>query len=99
MMTTRQDNDVTDHTGVFYVKNDIELLLLIGSGAIYDEYNTQLSGPIESSGDCEENQIAQWHDQSYRFDLCQKRQWAIMTDQIRCQPWWKTIRKTMWLII
>ena len=29
MMKTRQDNDVIDHTGVVYAKNDIELLWAI----------------------------------------------------------------------
>ena len=32
-----QDNDVTNHTSAVYVKNDIELLGLIGPGTIYDK--------------------------------------------------------------
>lgn len=36
-MKTRQDNDVTDRIGVFYVKNDIELSWPFGLGAFYEE--------------------------------------------------------------
>ena len=35
-MKTRQDNDVTDHRGVFYFEN-IELSWSIRPGAVYDE--------------------------------------------------------------
>ena len=34
VMKTRQDNNVTNRTTTIYVKNDIELLWLIESGAI-----------------------------------------------------------------
>lgn len=34
---TRQDNDVTNCIGVIYTEKDIELLLLIRQGTIYDE--------------------------------------------------------------
>ena len=37
MMKTKQDNDVTDHTDVVYVKNDNEPSWLIKSGVVYDE--------------------------------------------------------------
>ena len=37
MRKTRQDNDVTDRTGVIYVKNDIRLLWPIGAGSICDK--------------------------------------------------------------
>ena len=36
-MTTRQDNDLIDLPGVFYVENGIELSLSIESGVDYDE--------------------------------------------------------------
>ena len=36
-MKTRQDNDVTDHRGVFYFENDIELSWSIRPGAVYDK--------------------------------------------------------------
>ena len=45
------------------------------------------------------NHIGQRHDRSYMCGLCQKRHWIIMTDQIKCQLWWKTNRKTIWQII
>ena len=38
VIKTRQDNDVTDRTGSFFVENDIELLWLIKLIAIYDKY-------------------------------------------------------------
>ena len=37
MMKTRQDNDITDCTGVIYAKNDDELLWLIEQDVVYDE--------------------------------------------------------------
>lgn len=40
MMKTIQDNDMTDHAGAFYIENDIELSLLIGSSIVCDENET-----------------------------------------------------------
>ena len=37
MMKTRHDNDVTDHIGVMYFKNNTKLSWSTGSGAFYDE--------------------------------------------------------------
>ena len=37
MMKTREDNDVIDHIGVVYIKNDTKLLWPIRLGANYDE--------------------------------------------------------------
>ena len=37
MTKTKQDNDVTDHIGLVYIENDIELSRTIGSSAISDE--------------------------------------------------------------
>ena len=37
-MKPRQDNNVVDCIGAFYVKNDIELLWSIRPGAVYEEY-------------------------------------------------------------
>ena len=37
MMKTRQDNNMTDYTGVVYVENGNELSWSIISGANYDE--------------------------------------------------------------
>ena len=34
---TKHDNDMTDHIGLVYVENDIELLGPIGPGVVYDE--------------------------------------------------------------
>ena len=39
-MNTRQDNNITDHTDVFYVENNTELSWLNEPGAIYDENKT-----------------------------------------------------------
>ena len=38
---TSHDNDVTDHTSVAYIQNDIELLWSIRSGAVCDENQTK----------------------------------------------------------
>ena len=35
-MKTRQDNDVTNHTGTIYAKNDTKLLWPIRSGTVYN---------------------------------------------------------------
>ena len=40
VMKTRQDNDMTNRTGAFYTKNDIELLWPIRLGVIYDKNKT-----------------------------------------------------------
>lgn len=36
-MITREDNDMSDHTGAVYIDNDIELSWSIGPGVDYDE--------------------------------------------------------------
>lgn len=36
-MKTRQDNDMTEHIGVVYTKNDIELSWAIGLSVLCDE--------------------------------------------------------------
>lgn len=35
VMKIRQDNDMTDRIGAFYIKNDTKLLWLIELGAVY----------------------------------------------------------------
>ena len=47
---------------------------------IYTENDTELMLPIESGADCDENQIGQLHDWSYRCGLHQKQNWAVVTD-------------------
>ena len=37
MLKNKQDNDLIDRIGVVYTKNEIELLLSIGSSTVYDE--------------------------------------------------------------
>ena len=37
MMKPRKDNNMIDHIGAFYVKNDIKLLWPIGSSVVYEE--------------------------------------------------------------
>ena len=41
MIKARQDNDVTDHTGVIYAKNEIELSWSIEQDAVYHEKQTR----------------------------------------------------------
>ena len=64
VMKARQDNDLIDHLGMFYTKNDIELTL-----------------PIRSGVDCDENQIGQLRDWSYRCDLRRKQNWVVVIDR------------------
>lgn len=52
MMKNKQENVVTDCTGVVYTENE-----------------TELSWSIEPSAVCDENQIGQWKDQSYKCGL------------------------------
>ena len=52
MTKTRQDNDLSDCPGVFYIENDTELSWTIELGAV-----------------CDENQVEQLHDWSYRCSL------------------------------
>ena len=40
------------------------------AGAIYAEKDSKLLWLIRPGVVCDENQIAQWHDLSYRCDLC-----------------------------
>ena len=40
MMKIRLDNNMIDHTGEFYVENDIEMAWLIGPGVVCDENKT-----------------------------------------------------------
>ena len=37
MTKTRQDNNVTDHIGLLYIKNETQLLWLIRQVIVYDE--------------------------------------------------------------
>ena len=41
VLKTRQDNDMTDHIGAVYAKNDNELLWHVGLGDNYDEKQTR----------------------------------------------------------
>ena len=40
-MKTKHGNDMTDHIGMVYAENDIELSWLIRLGAVYDENQTK----------------------------------------------------------
>lgn len=42
------------------------------TSAVYAENNTELLRPIELGEDCDENQIKQRHERSYKCDLYQK---------------------------
>ena len=37
-MKPRQDNNMINHTSAFYIENNIKLIWLVESGAVYDEY-------------------------------------------------------------
>ena len=66
---------------------------------IYDENYIKLLGPIGSSAVCDENQIRQWPDWSYRSCLCWNQNWTILINQKGCQQWWNPVRSMTWIII
>lgn len=78
MIKTRQDNDVTHHTGPLYTENETKLSCPIQQGTIYDddhirqwrdwsyrdyaEIGTQLSWPIEQHAVYHKNLTEQRRD-------------------------------------
>ena len=46
------------------------------AGAVYDKNNIELSWPIRSGADYDENQIGQLRDLSYRCGLRKKWNWV-----------------------
>ena len=89
-MKTRQDIDLIDRVGVFYAKNDTELLWSIRLGGDwmktrYENYVTDCIDAIHIKNEtklpcpiCDENQT--WRlDRSYWFGLRQNRNWTIVT--------------------
>ena len=54
-------------------------------GLVYTEIKIELLEPIWSGVVCDENQINQWHDQSYRCGLRRIQNWVVMTDWTGCR--------------
>ena len=52
-------------------------------GAVYIENDTEFLWLIGLSADCDENQIGQRHDWSYKCNLCQKWNWDVIIDWTR----------------
>ena len=113
-MKTRQDKDITDHTGAIYTENDSrDLFDCVGFvmktkedndvtdciGVVYAETETKLLEPIEPGAVCYLNKIEKWLDWPYKCSLHQKRNWAIVTDWIKCGLWWKQVMTTTWPIV
>ena len=48
---------------------------------------------------CDEHQIGQQRDRSYRCGLRRKWYWTVISNKSGCSLWWTPDRKTMWLII
>ena len=65
----------------------------------YAENDTELSWSIKSSVDCDENQIGQLRDWSYKCGLLRKQNWATMIDQTGYDLWWKPDWTITWLMI
>lgn len=68
------------------------------TGVVYVENETYLSWLIGLGAVCDENQIEQWCDRSYRFGLHKKQYWTFETYRIRCSLSWKPYMTMMWLI-
>ena len=64
-------------------------------GLVYTKIETKLWAPIWLDEVYDENQIGQWPDQSYRYNLRRKRYWAVMINWIGCDLWWKPDKTTM----
>ena len=50
------------------------------TGFVYSKTEKELLGPIWLSAVYDENQIGQQPNRSYKYDLCWKRNWVIVTD-------------------
>lgn len=68
-------------------------------GAAYAENETELSWLIGPSIESDENLIGQLNDWSYKCSLHQKQNWAIVTNQIKYNLWWKLDWTMMWPIV
>lgn len=69
------------------IKEDNDVIDHIG--LVYSKTKTKLLSPILLGDVCDENQIGQWLDRSYRYYLRQKWYWVVMIDWIECDLWRK----------
>lgn len=88
LQKNREHNDMTDHIGVTYVKNETKLSWPIGIGAKCDE--NHIGQQRDWSYRC---------GPSCKRDLCSKQNWVIMTNQSGCHLLRKLDRTTTWSII
>lgn len=101
-MKPSQDNNMIDRISAFYVKNDTELLWLIGSGADCDENKIgQLCDWLYKCGlSQKENWATMIHQTGYTLWWKPNvTDWTIVTNQIRCDIWRKLNTTMMWPIV
>ena len=79
LMNTREDKDVTDCIGAFYVKNDTELSWLIGSDANSDE------NKIEQL--CDGLFISSWRWKRNWVIVTDRTRFGLRQKQIRTTMW------------
>ena len=89
MMKTKQDNELTDHTGMVYDKNYIELLGPIESVTIYDKKQTgQWCDQSYKCGICQKGNLTVVTDQtgcSLWWKLDKTMMWPIVQE-------WSTLK-------
>lgn len=69
------------------------------TGPLYTENETELLWPIRWDTLHDEYQTRQLSDWLYRCNLCQNRNWTVMTNRTGCSLSRKVNRRMTWLII
>lgn len=69
------------------------------TGAVYIKNGTKLLWLIRSSINSYEKKTIQLRDWGYKYNLSQKWNWAVMTDQTRYSLWRKPDRTMTWPIV
>lgn len=66
---------------------------------VYAKNDIELSWPIKSGADNDENHIGQLHEWLYRCGPFQKQNWVVVINQITYIMWLKPNRTTTWPIV
>ena len=66
---------------------------------IYAGNDIELSWPIKQGAIYDENDIGQWCDRSYMYDLCLKWNSIFVIDREMCNLWQKQHKTMTWQII
>ena len=81
------------------IKIKLDNNVIACTGVVYTKNDTKLLWPIGSSANCDENQIRQLRDWSYKCGLRWKQTWVVMINQTGYDLWKKPNGTTMWLIM